>query len=129
MGYESKLYFKNKYGIEICNIDMCKMGYDNGWRELFKTEYEKGLYVGFGGMGLTTEQQQEWGCEEIPDIEIHRDRYGDTLKYCDIEDLYQWCKVHKNKMDYSMLDLLYKITKELRKKDKYGEIVVVHFGY
>lgn len=49
MGYESKVYvcekstlFNNSNYFEtIAAVDMSKMGYDNGWRELFNTLSEK----------------------------------------------------------------------------------------
>ena len=47
MGYESKVYICSRisntvyiYNEVIAAVDMCKMGYDTGWRELFNKKLD-----------------------------------------------------------------------------------------
>ena len=133
MGYESKLYFKDRNNTDIATIDLCKMGYEfpkGDFYELFNKEYEYGLYVDMACTPLSDEDKKYYpNYEYVPDIRVHEDSYGAKLKYCYAEDLYEWCKKNRKEMDYRRVDLLYKMTKELSKRDKWGEVKVVFFGY
>lgn len=133
MGYESKLYFKDEWDIDIVTIDLCKMGYDfpNGnFYELFDKYYSHGLYVDMAGTPLSDEDKKYYpDCECVPDIKVYEDRYGARLKYCYAEELYEWCKKNRKEMDYKRVDLLYKMAKELSKEDKWGRVKVIFYGY
>ena len=128
MGYESKLFIVDKYGIQFASLDMCKMGYGNGWQDLFDKPYDKGLYCNFGGMEIPDEYKEYYpNIKEIPDVVIKEDRYGNKLKYANAEDVYTWCKTHKKQMNYWMVDLLESILKTCLKSGI--EAKVIHFGH
>ena len=124
MGYESKVYVceraehKNDneeivwiYNEVIAAVNMCKMGYDNGWRELF----DKELTGDFLGM-------------DCGDETITEDLYGDTLKYTEIDKVITWLENEMQKSDYRRLAVLYNM---LRGFDinQWRKLIVVHYGY
>lgn len=123
MGYESKVYIcerhehknDNKeiawiYNEVIAAVDMCKMGYGNGWRELFDKELT-GVFYGMDD-----------------GHEITEDSYGETLKYTEIDKVITWLENEMQKSDYRRLAVLYNM---LRGFDinYWGNLIVVHYGY
>lgn len=125
MGYESKVYVCERnehkdsrnnnvlwvYNEVIAAVDMCKMGYNNGWRELFNKE----LTGDFLGM-------------DNGDETITEDLYGEALKYTEIDKVITWLENEMQKSDYRRLAVLYNM---LRGFDinHWGNLIVVHYGY
>lgn len=125
MGYESKVYICERneskysrnnnvlwvYNEVIAAIDMCKMGYDNGWRELFDKELTGDFYGMDGG-----------------DETITEDSYGETLKYTEIDKVITWLENEMQKSDYRRLAVLYNMLKGFN-INQWGNLIVVHYGH
>lgn len=124
MGYESRIYIcdraehKNNneeivwvYNEVIAAIDMCKMGYDNGWRELFNKELTGDFYGMDGG-----------------DETIIEDLYGSTLQYTEIDKVVTWLENEMQKSDYRRLAVLYNMLKGFN-AEQWNNLIVVHYGY
>ena len=82
MSYESKVFITetyecNNYHRIVASMDLCCMGYDRGWRELFNKPFEGEVYIENGNVPTT------------------EDRYGAKLKWATIREVYDWCIRHK----------------------------------
>ena len=125
MGYESRVYvvavstFEGTRGPVvlpevIAAVDMCMMGYDNGWRELFKTEINYN-FTGFDCVG---------------DDYITEDCYGESLKSCPLSEVVAWLEREMTQSNYRRLRTLYGLLKTFDSPAWAGETLeVVHFGY
>ena len=126
-------YMECKHNDVLATVDMHSMDDITGWTDLFKDIYERGLSVNFGGHVLpeNTSYSVSEGNEVvdyIPDCIIHDDNYGNPIKYAAIEDVYNWCKEHKQ--EYRRIKLLYKMLECFMKKEWQDmEISVVIFYY
>lgn len=124
MGYESRVsvvvrrtYGENDamvYGEKIAEMNMCKMGYESGWRELFKREIDYTFY-------------NEYAVDD-DDAEIVEDAYGDILKAAPIEDVIAWLEKEMKRDDYWRLPVLYAMLTAIREKIP-NNVEVVHYGY
>ena len=121
MGYESKIYIVNKSNSRIGNdtklyaqvvvmFDLCKMGCSNGFHKLFDKETDCYFYADNG------------------DTQVLEDRYGDTIKECNIEDLKEWLKEQVKKSDYRRIKPFYNLVKSFNKKD-WQNLAILHYGY
>lgn len=111
MGYESKVFVVRKIdcvtyksSLLIALIDMSKMGYNNGWRELFKKDIDFDLQYN----------------NEI----IKEDCYGEIPKYTTVSEVLNW--LENDTEEYYMEDVLKGVLKPLEKQE---DILVVHYGY
>lgn len=131
MGYESRLYIVTKeFGIKIASIDMCKMGNVYNWNKLFKYKNENGLYDDFAGMGIPENHQNNYiNIDEMPDVIFNEDKYGDELKYANIDEVIKWCAKYKKEINYKRINILHDFLKSLKKYINYEDLIVVHFGY
>lgn len=134
MGYEVKAYIVDKYGIEMASVDLGKV-YDEAFMGLFDDNYHISLYSMFGGMGIP-EDAKEWypNVEEIPDIKITEDKYGEELKSCSAEDMLEYLKApESDNPNYKVLKSILKAYKKLYENGnipyEFEGVRVVRFGY
>ena len=122
MGYESRIYVvyphKHEYNgnahiwaEKLACMDLAKMGYENGWRNLFKKDIEYKLYV------------------NDTDTEFDTDMYGEHLKSCPIQEVINWLEKEMERSDYRRLKPLYALLKAYDPEHWGNDIEVVHFGY
>lgn len=121
MGYESKIYIvedtKNHgmeikapyYGRIICEFDLCKMPYESGWRNLFKTP------IPFYGFFDGEEETQE-------------DRYGEHIKYGEWDEVIAWCENFMLTNDYWRVRTFLALLKGFD-KSMWGSLRICHYGY
>lgn len=129
MGYESKFFAVREYqfpkdGLHhsdvIATLDMCKMGNEDeimDFRNLFDTETPFTIRM--------FEYNPETEEEEM--MEVHEDKYGETLKY--ITDKRKGIELIKNVMnknDYWRFKLLLEF---MRMFADYNDVYIVHYGY
>ena len=138
MGYESKIYIVNVrdhnrpaldkttnkpildennrpiiykgYGQIVAMMDMCKMGYDNGWRELFTEDIDYTIYA------------------ENGDEDTDTDCYGDHIKSGDINSIIGWLENQIKKDNYRRLKPLLGLLKSFN-LEEWKDLQVVHYGY
>lgn len=117
MGYESRVFVVNvtrgdryDFAEKVAEVDMSKMGYNNGWRELFTREIDYKLFMDDGN------------------TEFDEDKYGEHLKAAPVERVLEWLKEYMKKDKYRRLPLLYGLLKGIKEK-QWDEIEVVHYGY
>lgn len=138
MGYESKIYIvnvlshkhtvinpdtqkpyldkngepmiDNGYGQIVAMIDMCKMGYDNGWRELFTKEIDYQIYA-------------ENGNEST-----NKDCYGEHIKSGDINAIIAWLENQIKKDNYRRLKPLLYLLKAFN-PEEWDDLQVLHYGH
>lgn len=119
MGYESKVFIVHVnrfddgfiFANKIAEVEMNKMGYGNGWRELFKTDIDYKLYMDDGK------------------TEFDTDRYGEHLKSCTIEEISAWVEKEMQHSDYNWkLPILRGLIEGLR-QSIYHNLEAVHFGH
>lgn len=118
MGYESKIIiierceFENGYvaGIEIAQVNMCKMVYSSGFHELFDTPIDFDLY-------------------DNDDEPTRKDCYGDHCKMASVGTLAQWLREEVERDDYRRLKPLLGLLEGFNVNQWSGELVAVHYGY
>lgn len=115
MGYESRLIVVNRcksinYAEKIAVINMCKMGYGNGWKELFCNPFDCKLYADDGNTLLT------------------KDNYGEKLKSADIQTVIDWIETKGRKMNYRRIEPLIGILKGFDTSE-WEDLQIVHYGY
>ena len=117
MEHESRLYIvkKNKainYAEVIARYDCSKMGYNNGWRELFNKPFESTMYA------------------EDGNTKIEQDCYGDKLKSADFSTVIEWLEKEIKKSNYRRLKPLLSLLKgfDLSQWGD-GKMEIVHYGY
>lgn len=116
MGYESKIFIVNvisakdfRYADEIATVDMSKMGYGNGWRELFKSPID--FKVWYRGE------------------EIDTDCYDEHLKSADYNDVIVWLKNYMRDNEYyRRVPVLLGILNGINPND-WDNLKIVHYGY
>lgn len=130
MGYESKVYICSRttnevyiYNKVIAAVDMCKMGYDTGWRDLFN----KKLDGDFFGFDYENPRNQNWEDAELLDA------YSEPMMYADIDSVKEWVNQQiENGDDYRRLFVLKAVLDSFNKtqweSDRY-KLIVVHYGY
>lgn len=130
MGYESKVYICNRirnntyiYNEVIATVDMCKMGYDSGWAELFSKKLD-GDFLGFDH---DNPRNQDWENTELLDA------YDEPMMYADIDTVKEWVNNQiENGEDYRRLFVL-KAVLDSFDKTRWGsdraKLIVVHYGY
>lgn len=130
MGYESKVYICNRirnntyiYNEVIAAVDMCKMGYDSGWAELFSKKLD-GDFLGFDH---DNPRNQDWENTELLDA------YDEPMMYADIDTVKEWVNNQiENGEDYRRLFVL-KAVLDSFDKTRWGsdraKLIVVHYGY
>ena len=104
MGYESKVYICSRisnnayiYNEVIAAVDMCKMGYDTGWPELFNKKLD-GDFLGFDH---DNPRNQDWENTDLLDA------YDEPMMYADIDTVKEWVnKQIENGDDYRRLFVL-----------------------
>ncbi len=121
MGYESRLFIMNRttwentdktvyhYAQELARINMCVMGYDNGFIELFTMPVDFEIY-GDNDADLTT------------------DKYGDHVKYADFDTVIAWLEEIIKTDNYRRLKPLLAYLKAFD-KTQWEDLIVVHYGY
>lgn len=119
MGYESRVYVvlksdKLNWAETIACVNLCVMGYGNGWVDLFKTPVDFDFYP----IDDTSDD-----CEYIKE-----DLYGKRCKYATINDVLDW--LEKSDRTYRRQQILYGLLKsfdpECWKDDR---VLIVHYGY
>lgn len=130
MGYESKVYICSRirnntyiYNEVIAAVDMCKMGYDSGWAELFSKKLD-GDFLGFDH---DNPRNQDWENTELLDA------YDEPMMYADIDTVKEWVNNQiENGEDYRRLFVL-KAVLDSFDKTRWGsdraKLIVVHYGY
>ena len=130
MGYESKVYICSRisnntyiYNEVIAAVDMCKMGYDSGWAELFSKKLD-GAFLGFDH---DNPRNQDWENTELLDA------YDEPMMYADIDTVKEWVNNQiENGEDYRRLFVL-KAVLDSFDKTRWGsdraKLIVVHYGY
>lgn len=98
------------YGQIIAMIDMCKMGYDNGWKELFTNEIDYYIYA------------------EDGDHDTNTDCYGEHIKSGDINTIIAWLENRIKIDDYRRLKPLLHLLKSFN-LDEWKDLQVLHYGY
>ena len=130
MGYESKVYICSRisnnayiYNEVIAAVDMCKMGYDTGWRELFN----KKLNGDFFGFDYDNPRNQD--CENTELL----DAYDEPMMYTDIDTVKEWVNNQiENGDDYRRLFVLKAVLDSFDKtrwESDRAKLIVVHYGY
>lgn len=114
MAYESKVIIARKQGTyydQIAILDLCSMGDDTGWRELFDKEIEEKIL--FEGKFC------KYDC------------YGDVLKYATIQEVLNWCyfiadaEIRK----YRRFKMLEAFLYHLYVNQDWDNLVIIHYGY
>ena len=118
MAYESKVMVFHVttlktdlvVGSEVAEVAMGAMGYDNGWKELFKAPVRYEVWNEYG--------------------RVETDCYGETLKACPIADVIAWLEkeMAKEGTAYRRLSVLLGLLKGFV-PEEWGELEVVHYGY
>ena len=118
MGYESKVVIAQETGNHgftevIAELDLCKMGYDNGWRELFDKPFDGEVYI------------------ENEDEPTTEDKYGAKLKYATVDEVFAWCELHHcdDGSVYWRQCLLESLLKEIKLRGMSDSLIVIHYGY
>ena len=130
MGYESKVYICSRisnnayiYNEVIAAVDMCKMGYDTGWRDLFNKKLD-GDFLGFDH---DNPRNQDWENTELLDA------YDEPMMYADIDTVKEWVnKQIENADDYRRLFVLKAVLDSFDKtrwESDRAKLIVVHYGY
>lgn len=130
MGYESKVYICNRisnevyiYNAVIAAVDMCKMGYDSGWRDLF----DKKLDGDFIGFDHDNPRNQNWEDTEILDA------YDEPMMYTDIDTVKDWIdRQIANGDNYRRLFVLKAVLDSFDKTQwefDRERLIVAHYGY
>lgn len=130
MGYESKVYICNRisnnvyvYNEVIAAVDMCKIDYDNGWRDLF-TKKLNGDFLGFD---YDNPRNQDWENTEILNA------YDEPMTYADIDTVKEWVnKQIENGDDYRRLFILKAALDSFDKaqlESDRAKLIVAHYGY
>jgi len=119
MGYESRAYLValHRYGKkviwaeDVAKIDLSKMGYGNGWRELFKRDIDYKLYA------------------DDRNTQFDTDCYGEHMKAASVDDVIKWLEKEMSKDDcWWRVKLLHGLLSSLPPEDRTA-FEVVHFGY
>ena len=117
MGYESRVFVVDVhrrtnfiYAEKVASMNLCKMGSNNGWLELFSKEIDYTLFMDDGN------------------TEFDTDRYGDHMKSCSIEKVIAWLENEMQHNSYRRLSILYGLLKGF-KQDEWENLEVVHYGY
>lgn len=117
MGYESRLYIVKEckaisYAEVIARFDCSKMGYGNGWRELFDNPFDCKMYA------------------EDGNTLIEKDCYGEKLKTADFPTVIAWLENEIEKESYRRLKPLLGLLKGFDLSEwTDGEMRIVHYGY
>ena len=121
MSYESKVIIAQNYSSEskyhgiVAVLNLCCMGSDRGWKELFNKPFSGEIYI---------ENENE------PTTE---DKYGDALKWATVREVYDWCIKHKTEegKTYWRQELLESLLKTMLFElgERANNLKVVHFGY
>ena len=130
MGYESKVYICSRisntgyiYNEVIAAVDMCKMGYDTGWRDLFNKKLD-GDFLGFDH---DNPRNQDWENTELLDA------YDEPMMYADIDAVKEWVnKQIENGDDYRRLFVLKAVLDSFDKtrwESDRAKLIVAHYGY
>ena len=130
MGYESKVYICNRisnntyiYNEVIAAVDMCKMGYDIGWPDLFSKKLD-GDFLGFD---YDNPRNQDWENTELLDA------YDKPMTYTDIDAVKEWVNNQiGNGNDYRRLFVLKAVLDSFDKtqwESDRAKLIVVHYGY
>lgn len=130
MGYESKVYICNRisndvytYNEVIAAVDMRKMGYDTGWRDLFT----KKLDGDFFGFDHDNPRYQDWTDAELLDA------YDEPMMYADIDTVKEWVDDQIiNGDDYRRLFVLKAVLDSFDKpqwESDRAKLIVAHYGY
>lgn len=122
MGYESRIFIMDRneneapngekytWAEKIAMVNMCKMGYDNGFHELFTEPIDYKIFID-------------------GETETDVDRYGEHLKSATVQTVIEWLKKEISVADYyrrmgPLLGLL-----EGFNESDWSELQVVHYGY
>ena len=130
MGYESKVYICSRisntgyiYNEVIAAVDMCKMGYDTGWRDLFNKKLD-GDFLGFDH---DNPRNQDWENTDLLDA------YDEPMMYADIDAVKEWVnKQIENGDDYRRLFVLKAVLDSFDKtrwESDRAKLIVAHYGY
>lgn len=130
MGYESKVYICSRisnevyiYNEVIAAVDMCKMGYDTGWRDLFNKKLD-GDFLGFDH---DNPRNQNWEDTELLDA------YDEPMMYTDIDTVKEWVNQQiENGDDYRRLFVLKGVLDSFDKarwESDRAKLIVAHYGY
>ena len=130
MGYESKVYICSRisnaeyiYNEVIAAVDMCKMGYDTGWHDLFNKKLD-GEFLGFDH---DNPRNQDWENTELLDA------YDEPMMYADIDTVKEWVNNQiENGEDYRRLFVLKAVLDSFDKtrwESDRAKLIVVHYGY
>ena len=130
MGYESKVYICSRisnteyiYNEVIAAVDMCKMGYDTGWAELFNKKLD-GDFLGFDH---DNPRNQDWENTELLDA------YDEPMMYADIDTVKEWVNNQiENGDDYRRLFVLKAVLDSFDKtrwESDRAKLIVAHYGY
>lgn len=117
MGYESRLYIvkQNKavdYAEVIARFDFSKMGYGNGWRELFNKPLESKMYA------------------EDGNTIIVEDSYGEKVKYSEFKPVIEWLEEEMKRSNYQRFKPLLSLLNGFNLSEwQDGEMLIVHYGY
>ena len=116
MGYESRVYVVLKsdrlnWAETIACVNLCVMGYDRGWKELFKTPVDFDFYA-----------IDDKSCEYLKE-----DLYGKRCTYATMNDVIDW--LEKSDRTYRREQILYGLLKSFDKKCWNDDrVLVVHYG-
>lgn len=120
MAYESRVYVVNvhrhpeidgtTYAEKIAAVNMCKVDYNSGFRELFTTDIDYKLFKDDGN------------------TEFDADSYGEHMKSCAVEKVIAWLEDQMQHDNYRRLSVLYGLLKGFDTA-AWPNIEIVHFGY
>lgn len=121
MGYESRIFIIDRnerttpkgdkwvYGEKIAMVNMCKMGYDSGFHELFTKPIDYKIFTD-------------------GETETDEDCYGEHLKSATVQTVIDWLEKEIETDDYRRLPVLLGLLKGFQ-TDRWSELQVVHYGY
>lgn len=121
MGYESRIFIMDRneneapngekyaWAEKIAMVNMCKMGYDSGFHELFTEPIDYKIFID-------------------DEHDVDEDCYGEHLKYATVQTVIDWLEKEIGKDDYRRLPVLLGLLKGFQ-TDRWSELQVVHYGY
>ena len=113
ISYDSKIIIvekKNNFYDYIATLDLCCMGYNNYWSELFNKKLKTSIY--FEGRKQSV------------------DKYGDKLRYATFQEVLGWCNkiADKELLEYRRFKILKSFLSSIDLND-WTNIIIIHYGY
>lgn len=116
MSYESKIYIVNvtgegdfRYAHTVAEFDLCDMGQNNGWRNLFREPVDFEIFID-------------------NDNTTNEDKYGDHLKTGELQEIIDWLEKWPDTKTYRRIPPFLAALKAID-PGAWENLKIVHYGY